>query len=257
MTDLILGKGRLFFDRFTPGTLIGGGYLYFGNTPSLSTTRAQESLEHVSSEGGINLVDRTVKTRDDLSGSFSTDHISPANLALWYGGEHSIFTDSSGTGVITTIPSATKGRTYQLGKTAANPEGLTNVSNVVVKDDTDAVIAATGNYTVDLVLGLLTISDTSAAIANGDEITVTFDNAAGTREMVIEQNEVIEGTLMFLADNPVGPNNDYIWPYVQLQSDGDHALKGDEWQVMSFNFTAQKLDLNTPRQIIRKRAATG
>ena len=57
--------------------------------------------------------------------------------------------------------------------------------------------------------------------------------------MVSSSNSVY-GALRFVADNPKGDNRDYYFPYVKLAPDGDYALKGDEWQQISFSFEVLK-----------------
>jgi hypothetical protein len=70
---------------------------------------------------------------------------------------------------------------------------------------------------------------------------------------VIAQNEIIEGRMIFISDNAAGENRDYIWPYVRVRPDGDLALKGDDWQAMTFNGEVLKLNDSTERQYIIKR----
>jgi len=53
---------------------------------------------------------------------------------------------------------------------------------------------------------------------------------------VIEEGEQVEGSLRFISDNPKGSNKNYFWPYVRIQPTGDFAVKGEQWQVISFNF---------------------
>jgi hypothetical protein len=59
---------------------------------------------------------------------------------------------------------------------------------------------------------------------------------ADTSKVVIEEGEQVEGSLRFIADNPKGSNKNYFWPYVRLQPSGDFAVKGEQWQLMTFQF---------------------
>jgi hypothetical protein len=87
-TDMnyVVGRGRLFFGQFFPSTRKAQGQDYFGNTPALSLSQAEDSLDHYSSEGGVRVKDASVSLQNDSSGSFQCDNISLSNLALWFRG---------------------------------------------------------------------------------------------------------------------------------------------------------------------------
>ena len=57
----------------------------------------------------------------------------------------------------------------------------------------------------------------------------------------IERGSQATGALRFISSNPTGIQRDYYFPYVKISSDGDYALKGDDWQSMGFTFEALKL----------------
>jgi len=85
--NYVVGRGRLFFGQFTRNTRKARGQLYFGNTPELSTSQDEDTLDHYSSEGGVRVKDASVTLQNDASASFQCDNISNANLALWFRGE--------------------------------------------------------------------------------------------------------------------------------------------------------------------------
>ena len=85
--NYVVGRGRLFFGQFKKGTRRPQGQLYFGNTPELSMSQDEDTLDHYSSEGGVRVKDASVTLQNDQSGSFQCDNISNENLALWYRGE--------------------------------------------------------------------------------------------------------------------------------------------------------------------------
>jgi hypothetical protein len=84
--NYVVGRGRLFFGQFLKGTRTPQGQLYFGNTPELSLSQDEDTLDHYSSEGGVRVKDASVSLQTDSSGSFQCDNISDANLALWFRG---------------------------------------------------------------------------------------------------------------------------------------------------------------------------
>ena len=84
--NYVVGRGRLFFGQFKPNTRVARGQLYFGNTPALSLSQSEDTLDHYSSEGGVRVKDASVSLQSDSSGSFQCDNISLDNLALWFRG---------------------------------------------------------------------------------------------------------------------------------------------------------------------------
>ena len=48
--NYVLGRGKLYFDRFPDGTKTPTGERYFGNTPSFSMSLDSETLDHYNSD---------------------------------------------------------------------------------------------------------------------------------------------------------------------------------------------------------------
>lgn len=253
--NLVLGRGRLYFERFATGTRTGNGAeRYLGSTPELSVNQSETTLDHRSMEGGRSVKDRSVALTNDTAGSFTTDDISKENVALWYLGSHEAVVIAAGQDVTSTYEDAKLGTYFQLGKSAASPAGARNVTGVTATVAA-ANVAAAGNFEVDEALGRVYILPDAAGITDGDDVVFTFDVTAGTEDRIIPDGEQIHGALRFIADNAEGDNDDRYWPYVKLAPDGDHSLKGDDWQTMSFNFEVLKLNDSTPNVIITRRAA--
>ncbi len=254
--NYVVGRGKLYFDKFLTGTkTVSGNERYLGNSPELSLSQSEETLDHYSSEGGVNVKDASVSLQNDMSGSFTLDDIMSANLALWFRGEaqaNALVAIVDGT---TNVPEVSLGSYVQLGLTAGDPLGARNVSGVTAANVTqaNAAVAAANNFEIDAATGRIFILEDAVDIDEGDELTFTFDAALGTEDVVIAKGELVEGRLVFIADNPAGDNRDYIWPYIKLSPDGDLPLKGDDWQTMSFNMEVLKLNSSTERQYIVKR----
>lgn len=74
------------------------------------------------------------------------------------------------------------------------------------------------------------------------------DAPSGVGSLVfIGKAQSIYGALLFESDNPIGTNLNYWFPYVNLQPNGNYALKGDTWQQMSFSAEVLKRDATTQR----------
>lgn len=250
--EYVLGRGKVNFARFTDGTTTqADGFRYLGNTPSFSTTTASDTLDHYSADAGLKVKDKSVTLQVNRTGSFTCDNITGDNLALVVNGTVGSVIGTSGT-ALTETKSLFKSRSYQIGVTANNPSGLRKLTNFVLKTTggSPATVAMTGNYTIDLTRGILTILDSPLAITDGTSYTLQYDTLANTREQIVSKNLTIYGAIQFLADNAVGKNRDYLLPYVKLSPNGDYSLKGDEWQVMTFDLEILKLDDNTEAMYI-------
>ncbi len=352
--NYVVGRGRLFFGQFKKGTRRPQGQLYFGNTPELSMSQDEDTLDHYSSEGGVRVKDASATLQTDQSGSFACDNISMPNLALWFrgeqikrveagsgsatgtvtfstavpadgdkitiGGQDVVFKDQPGpndvliaatiaaqatalanfindtpslgvtatsNAAVVTIKSAApgtagndvtlektaatpanittsganlaggtdvtedielqRGRWYQLGVTAETPQGVRGVGGVTISDVDDESIV------VEAATGRFYINSDATDVADGVTYTVSYGVAAAVEDIVIAKGEIVEGEMLFLANNAAGENKDYFWPYVKLTPDGDLPLKGDDWQTMTFNIEVLKRDAVTERQYITAR----
>ncbi len=241
-----LGRGRLFFDRFTPAQVAAGiiastqgqGERFFGNVPSISITSAEETLDHFASTGGIRVKDDSVSLQLDRTGSFTTDNIDMKNLALLFlADSDSTVTQSSVTAATWTV-TANRGVFFQVGQSSTVPTGVRKISNVTVHKGAGftTTVNATGNYEIDEDLGRIYVLPNSADIPDGTPIRVTYDAAAGTRTQVVSKTTAIYGALRWVSDNPKGANQDMYVPYVKMSPDGDYNLVGDDWVTMGFTF---------------------
>lgn len=236
-----LGRGKLYFSRFIgadPTKL--EGYRHVGNTPEFNLTIEQEVLEHFNSDSGIREVDESVPLEVTRSGSMTMDDIQSENVALFFFGTSATITQSSSPGLTDNTLAVKKGKTYHIGRTAAKPDGERGIGNVLVKDATDVTTYVAGtDYTVDLDRGLITILATGA-IADDDVIHITFDRLAKSWPQVISGSQPVEGAILFVQDNPVGENHDYVLPHCKISPNGDFALKGDDWQQIPFSIEILK-----------------
>lgn len=259
--NYVLGKGRVFFDQFKTGTKTNTGERYLGNTPEFSQTQAQESLDHIDADQGLNVKDESIIISNELTGSFVSDNISNENIAMWFGGDTSALVVAAAAAVVEADRTITLGRTYQLGTTAATPMGTKKITNVKIDIITPGALPAdppvvtalatlAGNVEIDLERARLYIESDAPDLEDGDVIRVTYDQEAYSREIIIAKGQQVSGALRFLADNPHGKNRDYFYPYVKITSNGDYALKGDSWLQMSFNFEVLKKDGSTERAYI-------
>lgn len=232
-----LGAGKLYFDRMDDDGNLTGEY-YIGNTTSLTGSTDETREEHYSSDEKERAKDASVVTQSDQSVGFTTDDIQPENLAMLWKGTAETLAVSADADVEETI-TVMRGRWYQLGQSALKPTGARSVTITSVTDDAGTPVAIPGgaggaNYAVDLELGRIFIKEDAPDIADGDNIIVTFDEAAHSRTVIISKGETIRGALRYIADNTAGENRDDYWPLIDLSPDGDYEFKADSWSEMSF-----------------------
>lgn len=240
-----LGRGELHFDKFVPGTRNKTGERYLGNSPEVNMSTESETLDHFNSDRGIRVKDKSIVLEKSDSGSFILDEINNENVALWFLGDVAVLAQSASASIVENYAAArVKEGTYlQLGQSISNPTGNRNITvTSVTSDPVGTTHVVNTDYTVDAELGRVYIVP-GGGIDTGDPLIITYATAASTREqVVVGDGTTIEGSLRFISFNPSGPRRDFLWPYVQLRADGDFALKGDEWQQLSFAFDILKLD---------------
>jgi hypothetical protein len=251
--DYVLGRGKLYFDRFAANTKVATGIeRYFGNTTELNFSLSSEKLDHFSSESGVRVKDDSVTLQTDSTGNFICDNISVDNLALFFLGDASTVTVTGATLVADTANNVVKGSYFQIGTSSGNPAGTRDISTVVVKKGVTTI--NTDQYVLDTALARIQWAEDADEFSDGDDLTLTYTQVAHTRDRVVSKSESIQGAMRFIADNPKGSNRDYFIPYCEISPDGDFALKGDDWQQLGFTIEILKLDEDTERLYIEGRA---
>lgn len=249
------GSGRLMFRAFLPGTKVPaeGAPEYIGNTPSVSLSNASESLDHFDSDSGTNEMDASIDLSTSRTGSFTTDHVSPGNLARFFGGSAEEVTLVGSVGLSEQFAGVLLDRRYQVGVSANTPAGVRNLGNVAVSVAAAAKVEGV-DYTLDAETGGITFLS-SGSIAADATVDVDYDVVAGEFSRVITGESRVEGELTYISTNRAGHKFDKFWPHVVLRPDGEYELKSDEWQQLGFTFTALKRDDATAVMYINGRAA--
>lgn len=232
----VLGRGKIYFDRFAPNSDTPLGIeRYLGNTPSFGLSVETQELDHYSSEEGLRVKDLSVTMQIDMNGTVVTDNIDLDNIAMFFFGDKSTQAVSSLTGESDSFTNVAQGGSVQLGTSATHPAGLQNVSNVTVTGSggTPSYTAGT-DFVVDEALGRVTILE-GGGIADGEDIDVGYDVSAHSYDMIVSGTNIIYGAMRFVAYNGVGRNTNFYMPKVALRPNGEYNLKGDDWQQFGFN----------------------
>lgn len=224
-----LGRGKLYFKKSGES-----GHRYVGTTPAFNVTTASQTLKHYDADQGVRVQDKEVVVQVDYSGSFTTDNVNFENLAMLLFGSAATVAVASGSGGSKVFNGVKVGEAYiyDLGK--KNVSSVTIASKVLNTD-----------FTVDLALGHVTFI-AGGAISDGDNVTVGFSNAAYSYDKVASGGNVVEGSLMFIADNPEGDDIDYVIANAKLSPNGEFAIKAQEWQQLPFSVAIGVPADNTP-----------
>lgn len=238
-----LGRGKVYFARYAPGTQTPDGFRYIGNTPEMSLTIESEELDHYSSDEGIREKDDSVPLEVNRTGSLITDNISPENVALFFFGEASSLTQAAVVSSTETLSAIKAGHSYVLGYSASNPTGYRGIdeSGFAVEVSGGSALVAGTDYEMDFDNGILTFLEGSTVAVDDEDIDVTFAVAGSTRDRVISGSAPVEGAMMYVTKNPKGSDSTFFMPYVKITPNGDYALKGDEWQQIPMSLEILKL----------------
>lgn len=236
-----LGRGKVHFSRFLPGTFTPEGFRYIGNTPEFSLNIESEELDHFNSDEGIREKDASVSLEVNRTGSLITDNISPENVALFFFGSDSEVVQPAVASQTITITSIGAGRSYKIGSSESNPTGYFGIDAIGFVAEVGVTPLVDGtDYTVDLDNGIITFLDTSLIAVDGVDVDVTFAVRSSTRSRVISGSKAIEGAMMYVTKNPTGTDSTFYMPHVKVTPNGDYALKGDEWQQIPLSLEVLK-----------------
>jgi len=191
--NYVVGRGRLFFGQFKTGTRVARGQLYFGNTPALSLSQSEDTLEHYSSEGGVRVKDASVSLQNDSSGSFQCDNISLPNLALWFRGYQTTNVETGSgyaTGTVTfstAVPTAGDTVTIngqEITFVDADPNGMEIEIAATIGEQATAL----ANFVNDMSAALGVTATVAAAVAT---LTAVAPGAAGNAITLVKDGDNI------------------------------------------------------------------
>ena len=231
-SKLLLGKGKVYFDRFTSAGA-STGERYLGDVSAFSVTTNDEKISHYSSSSAAAPLLKEALIRRTAEFALTLHEYTKENLALVLMGEESALAQASDSVVDEVVTVVETGRFYKLA--------FRQVSTVVVQDDTDTTTYTAGtDYDVDAVTGRLYIIP-GGGIAALDVLHVDYDYAADTSDVVQGgKTSVIEGAIRFIPDPSTGPSWEVeVWK-VSITPDGELGLIGE--QFAAFPIRGKVLD---------------
>lgn len=214
---VLLGRGRLFFDRWSSAGVSTGGLAYLGDCSKFEISTTDEKAKIYDFGQSTAPLLNEVVTKREVSIAITLHEYTKENLALVLMGVEAGATQSSGSVTAESLTtSVTKGKSYQ----TANR----NISAVVVKKGATTLVVDTDYNIVDASTGLIHITTTGSTVTNGDAITVDYTKAAiaspGLDKIQGGMSSQILGKLLFVGDPAAGPAYDGEFWKVSISSEG-------------------------------------
>lgn len=222
--NYMLGKGKLYFDRFDADGA-STGEMDLGNVPDFSLTLSIESLDHYESMSGIKEKDKSVDVTVGANVKFTMDELSRWNLMIAINGiTEGTFSQGSGHQVNEVI-TAHLGKYSKLSRRNTHDVVVTNTAGTVTYTETT-------DYTVDRSSGRIFVTETGS-ITDGQTLHVDYlydDTTYG--QLIALEDTSVEGSLRFVGDPAVGPKYEVeIWK-VKVKPTGDLKFITDEWATI-------------------------
>ncbi len=227
-TELVLGRGEVYFDRFLPGTRTGEGERYIGNTPAVAVERRAEFATAERSVNGVRARNMKELMRESVIVTFTTDNMSADNMADWLGGtaEDTVVPRSAAEmETFTIVP----GRFYQLGLTKFPMVGARNLWALGVRVGETFI----RDLYVDMENGRVGIPANRTDLI-GQTAICEYEIRRSKSKTISGAAKAIRGALRFIGRNAFGDNANYYFPHVVLNPRDQLNLKGDNWQSVSF-----------------------
>jgi len=242
--NILLGKGKLYFERFTAaGAVATGGYRFLGNVLGFGLTMSDETKEvYSSAEAGAPLLKQAL-IRRTVELAVTMDEVTADNVALGLmGTDHAAAAQTAATItdqiVYTNLPAdgSMLDRAYPVALAGVRQHHWNSATPVTVKIASTTLTVAT-DYSFDYVAGVLYLANnatTLAACAGGTgELTIsgvlTAYLVGAYRNVYGAVVGVVEGAFMFVADPSAGPKcNVFVWR-ADCTPDGEWGLIGDDF----------------------------
>lgn len=219
--NMLLGKGEVYFDRFTSPGGASTGERFLGNVESLEIQITDELKQKYSSVQAAAPLAAEALTRRTPEVTLTLDEFTKDNLALALMGTTAAYTQlgTAVTAEAAVVP--TLGNYFKLANRKVN--------TVVVKKGATTYVLGT-DYTLDLETGRVKPLATGTMVA-GDAITVDYARTAITAadQVAIGAQGQILGMLRFVPDPTQGPSWDIELWRVNMSPDGTLAFIGDDF----------------------------
>ena len=239
-TKILLGRGKIYFDRYDSNDALTGEY-FLGNCPTFEITPTPEEIKkHSSASASADLIASDV-IRTSLAIHIVGDEFSKENLARALYGDTSTLAQTGSAVVDEAVVALSQDRYYALE--------FRNVSNVVVKKDggTPTYVVA-DDYTVDADTGRIYIVE-GGDIEAGFALDVSYDYATESLNMIRGMNQTsVKGLIRFMGDPARGPVYECIIWKASVRADGAIGFISDEYAQWSLTGDIESMATAHPNE---------
>lgn len=262
-TDVVLGRGALFFAALDPTTKKPLGFRHLGNCSAFGVNVTSELLEHFSSRTGVRSVDREIILSQKFGLTLTLDEINFQNLALFTSGTATAaVTNPAATDVGTLTPGTTeikisdaayKGYSYDLVNSVGARLFDLRSTGLTVKTNTrsGSTLVENTDYEVDRKWGTIHLLSTGSTHVNGDDLFFSYDADGAEKPFdrvdLLNQTS-ISGFLRFKMINAANSDKQILIDLhsVNLKADGDLTLISDEFVSMTLVGSAERNETGYP-----------
>lgn len=214
---------------------IGGAWFDLGNVKEFKLNVATETKDHYSTASGLNVLDKSIVTKIDFTGSFILDVPDKQILKMFlYADDPTSADQASGSAVDQVVILPGLQQQVWLGKR--------DVSVVVVKHSTGSpTYVEDTDYKVDYENGMVARLD-GGAITVDQSTKISYSYAAKTMfQLDAGALNNLKRHFWFIGDPPEGVQRDAQF-FASLAPNGDWSQIGEDFQELGFNF---KVELHT------------
>jgi hypothetical protein len=239
--NYLLGRGRVYFDRFDSGGL-STGWLDLGNCPDFSVNVSKDTLPHYSSRSGIRTKDLEALRELASSFQFSCEEFSKENLALAVMGEITASNQNSGSASDESV-TVKADRYVDLAY-----RKITSGTVVVTGSGGSPTYVEGTDYVIDYQEGMI-LAKSGGSIADGTTVLVDYDYGALTQSIIkaLKDSKVV-GALKFVGDPDQGPDIVIELWKSNLMPSGDIGLISEEYANFQLQAEVQKDETNHPTE---------
>lgn len=224
-----LGGGKLYIKRYADDGVTLGDMFDFGVTDNITMNTKVDYVEHKNTESKEERTDLKLVKDRQVTLKFTTSEITPDMLALALLGEQSTKAQTAGNVTAEEHKSGAVNSYIELGKVNVT------VTKVTYNDGTNDVELVEG--TDYIVFGEEGLIQTLTDVASNTTLKIDYswEDAKINIVEAVKKAKVL-AQLIFINDPQNGAKAKYTFYKVQLQSDGDIALKStDKFMEVSFN----------------------
>lgn len=258
-SNYLLGRGSLTIYRLNTVTGKFEEGRQIGHMPQFSLTSEIQTVDHVSSRGGVRTTDRRVIASQSLNFSIQTDEVLDFdNLALWMQGQAGSIANPSSAGNITdrlVTDTAVKGRHYIITNAAAGAQmydinaGTFSMKRHATTLGSAVAMTAGVDYVLNAAYGTIFIPTTSAVVA-GDNMWFSY-TAGGEQPLSRVNIQTQQSSAVGLRFNGINAADGSKTFMLQLNSvtllpEGEMSFLGSEYAVMTLSGVAGRNELGYP-----------